>query len=102
MLRLPHALRAGLLFAPLIAACNHAPPIPVAPPAPLSDSASAALTWVQSHLSPIALHDSTPTADERRGLLSLASGARILGLSELTEGTSQFPQIVQRARVTLS
>jgi len=102
MIRFPHALRFALLLAPLIAACNHAPPIPVAPPAPLSDSASAALTWVQSHLSPIALHDSTPTADERRGLLSFASGARILGLRELTEGTAQFPEIVRRALVTLS
>lgn len=85
-----------------MAACSHAPPPPPAPPAALSDSAAAALTWVQSHLSPIALHDSTPTADERRGLLSLAAGARVLGLSELTEGTAQFPEIVRRTLVTLA
>ena len=103
MTRLPNYLRPVLLLATsAIAACSHAPPVPPAPPPALSDSAAAALAWVQSRLSPIALHDSTPTADERRGLLSLAAGARILGLSELTEGTAQFPEIVRRTLVALS
>jgi len=91
------------LAASLVAsACSHPPPPPPAPPPALSDSAAAALTWVQSHVSPIVLHDSTPPADERRGLFALASGARILGLSELTEGTAQFPEIMRRTLVALA
>lgn len=95
-------LPALVIAAAAAAACSHAPPAPVLPPPPLSDSAAAALSWVQSHATPIAIHDSTPTADERRGLFALASGARVLGLSELTEGTAEFPEIVRRTLVTLS
>lgn len=84
------------------AACSHPPPPPPAPPPALSDSATAALAWVESHAAPIALHDSTPSADERRGVAAIASGARILGLSELTEGTAEFPEVVRRTLVALS
>jgi erythromycin esterase len=84
------------------AACHHPPPPPPAPPPALSDSGAAALTWVSAHVSPIALHDSTPSAEERRGIFALASGARILGLSELTEGTAEFPEVVRRTLVTLT
>ena len=83
-------------------ACHKAPPPP--PPAPrvLGDSATAALQWVQAHAGGINLADSTPGADERRQIAALASGARILGFSELTEGTSEFPEIVLRALVALA
>src|SRR5262245_3967840 len=90
------------IAAALAAACNHPPPAPPAPPPALSDSAAAALTWVQSHLSPIAIHDSTPSAEERRGVAAVASGARILGISELTEGTAEFPDVVRRTLIALS
>ena len=83
------------------ASCSHPPPPPPVPPPALSDSAAAALTWVDSHVSPIVLRDSTPPAEESRGLAALASGARILGLSELTEGAAEFPEIVRRTLVTL-
>jgi len=92
------ALAAGVAAA----ACHHPPPPPPTPPPALSDSGAAALTWVESHVSPIALHDSTPSAEERRGIFALASGARILGLSELTEGTAEFPEVVRRTLVTLA
>lgn len=83
-------------------ACSHAPPPPPTPPPALSDSASSALSWVQSHAIPIALADTTAGAEERRGIASIAAGARILGLSELTEGTAQFPEIVLRTLVALT
>jgi len=101
--RFPNRLtRIALAASVAAAACNHPPPPPPAPPPALSDSGAAALTWVESHLSPIALHDSTPSAEERRGIFALASGARILGLSELTEGTAEFPEVVRRTLVTLA
>lgn len=85
-----------------VAGCHSAPPPP--PPAPrvLGDSAAAALQWVQSHDTPIALADSVPGADERRQIGALASGARIIGFSELNEGTSEFPEIVLRTLVALA
>ncbi len=92
----------AILFTMLVAACNHAPPPPPAPPPPLTDSATAALTWVQSHMSPIVLRDSTPPADESRGVAAIASGARILGFSELTEGAAEFPEVVRRTLVVLA
>jgi erythromycin esterase-like protein len=92
------ALAAGVAAS----ACHHPPPPPPAPPPALSDSGAAALNWVQSHVSPIALRDSTASAEERRGIFALASGARILGLSELTEGTAEFPEVVRRTLVTLA
>src|SRR5512146_2599072 len=83
----------------LLSACHSAPPPP--PPAPrvLGDSAAAALQWVETHASAIALADSTPAAAERQQLGALVSGARIVGFSELTEGTNEFPGVVLRTLV---
>ncbi|HTJ22929.1 MAG TPA: erythromycin esterase family protein [Gemmatimonadaceae bacterium] len=98
--------RGRALMAPTIAvlwlACHSAPP--PAPPAPraLGDSAAAALRWVQSHTAPIVLADSTPGSEERTRIATIASGARIVGFSELTEGTGEFPEIVRRSLVTLA
>ena len=98
--------RGRALMAPATAlfwlACHSAPP--PAPPAPraLGDSASAALRWVQSHAGPVVLADSTPGSEERTRIAAIASGARIVGFSELTEGTSEFPEIVRRSLVTLA
>src|SRR5215831_7291411 len=99
---LSRASKLALAASVVAASCSHPPPPPPAPPPALSDSAAAALTWVESHLSPIALRDSIPSADERRGLAAIASGARIVGLSELTEGTAEFPEIVRRTLVALT
>ena len=48
------------------------------------------------------LADSTPGSEERTRIAAIASGARIVGFSELTEGTSEFPEIVRRSLVTLA
>ncbi len=102
--RLDHSRASTAVLLTILAAsaCNHPPPPPPAPPPPLTDSASAALTWVQSHATPIVLHDSTPPEEERHGLAAIASGARILGFSELTEGTAEFPEVVRRSLIVLS
>ena len=86
----------------LVSACHSAPPPPPPAPRPLGDSASAALQWVAAHASPIALADSTPGAGERMQLGALVAGARIVGFSELTEGTSEFPEVVLRTLVALA
>ena len=93
------ALIGGLLLA---GACHRAPPPPPPAPRALGDSASAALQWVQTHNAAITLADSVPAADERRQIGALAAGARIVGFSELTEGTSEFPEIVLRTLVALA
>lgn len=98
--------RGRALVAPATAllwlACHSAPPPPPPAPRALSDSAAAAVRWVQSHVGPIVLADSTPGSDERARIATIASGARIVGFSELTEGTSEFPEIVRRSLVTLA
>ena len=86
----------------LLAACHSAPPPPPPAPHPLGDSAAAALQWVQAHSGAFTLADSVPGADERRQIGALAGGARIVGFSELTEGTSEFPAIVLRTLVALA
>lgn len=86
----------------VLAACHGAPPPPPPAPRALGDSAAAALQWVQAHDAPIVLADSTPTADERHEIGALAAGARIVGFSELSEGTSEFPEIVLRTLLTLA
>lgn len=89
----------GLLLA---GACHRAPPPPPPAPPALGDSAASALQWVQAHDTPIALTDSTPGPDERRQIGALAAGARVVGFSELTEGTSEFPALVLRTLVALA
>ncbi|HEY5062280.1 MAG TPA: erythromycin esterase family protein [Gemmatimonadaceae bacterium] len=96
----PPALTLGAIA--IAAACHSAPPPPPPVIAPLSDSASAALQWVQANAVPIAVGDSSaPGADAAR-LAALAGDARIIGISELTEGTHQFPSVVQRALFALA
>ena len=101
-LALRSALALPLALLGIIAACHSAPPPPPPAPRALGDSAAAALRWVESHDAPLVLTDSTPSAEERRAIGALASGARIVGFSELTEGTSEFPEIVLRTLVALS
>jgi erythromycin esterase-like protein len=101
-----HMNRLQLVFATLIAlgvaACHSAPPPPPPPPAPLSDSANAALQWVQSHAVPFDAADSVPGAAERNALYAITSGARIIGFSELNEGTHEFPNVMRRAVIALA
>jgi erythromycin esterase len=85
-----------------IAACHSAPPPPPAPPPPLSDSATAALRWVQSHTESFVIADSVASSTERARIVALLGDARIIGVSELTEGTAQFPDIIGRTLFALT
>jgi erythromycin esterase len=84
------------------AACHSAPPAPIAPPPPLNDSASAALRWVQSHADAFSSADSVPTSGERAQVVAVVGDARIVGVSELTEGTHEFPNIIRRMLLSLA
>lgn len=93
----------ALGFAGVVAAaCRSKPETPPPPPPPLSDSAAAALTWVNGHSTPFQPADSVASPAERDFLLALASGARILGFSELTEGTHEFSYAIRRALFALA
>src|SRR5438045_1207134 len=96
------AITATSALALAISACRSAPPPPPPAPVPLSDTANAALQWVQAHNGPFTPGDSTASADERARVFSLTSGARIIGFSELNEGTHEFPYVVRRAVIALA
>lgn len=85
-----------------IAACHSAPPPPPPPSVPLSDSAAAALQWVESHAVSINADDSVASPAERNELYALTSGARIVGFSELNEGTREFTYLVRRSLFALA
>lgn len=86
----------------LAAACSHAPPPPPPTPRQLTDSESAALRWVDSHASPAAAADSTASATEQQAIRAITDGARIIGISELTEGTAEFPLMIRRTLFELA
>src|ERR1700744_2754547 len=78
-------------------ACHSPPPAPPPAPVPLSDSATAALRWVGSHEGTAAPDDSVAGLAERNAIFALTAGARIIGFSELNEGTHEFPYAIRRA-----
>ena len=80
----------------LAAACSRKQPQVTIAPAPLDDSSRAALRWVESHRMPLAMLDSARPAADRAPLLAFVGNARVLGVSELTEGTHEFPRIMQQ------
>jgi len=82
-------------------ACHSAPPPTVPPPPPLSDSATSALQWVQAHDEEFAIADSVPSNTERARIISLVGDARIIGVSELTEGTRELPNIIRHMLLSL-
>src|SRR4051812_47209664 len=80
----------------VVVACHSAPPPPpVAPPVPLSDSATSAVQWVQGHAQQFSVADSIPSSAERARIVALAGNAQIIGVSELTEGTRELPMIIR-------
>jgi erythromycin esterase len=95
-------IRAVLSAIAVVSACHSAPPPPPPAPVPLSDSAAAAVRWVEAHAAPFGASDSVASASERRSLIALAGDAKIVGFSELTEGTHEFPLIIRRALFTLA
>jgi erythromycin esterase-like protein len=77
-------------------ACHSSkPPAVVLPPPPLNEAQSAALRWVESHAIPITILDTLRPAADRMPFLTFVGNARVLGVSELTEGTHQFAGIIQ-------
>ncbi len=86
-----------------LAACTKAPPPP--PPTPnvaLTDSASAALHWVTNHVLALSATDSVESAQDRASAAAIAGDARIIGVSELTEGTHEFPILIRRLLFALA
>ena len=86
----------------LASACHSNAPVVVAPPRQLSDSAAAALRWVDAHAVPLTVRDSTQLIFDRAPLLTFVGNARMLGVSELTEGTHQFGSMMLSMLQTLS
>jgi erythromycin esterase-like protein len=95
-------LLAALVATAAVEACRSTPAPPPPAPVPLNDSATAALSWVQAHAAPFAPDDSVASAAERAAIFSLTSGARIIGVSELNEGTHELPYAIRRALFTLA
>ena len=84
-------------------ACHSSkPPAVVLPPPPLNDAQSAALRWVESHAIPVTILDSLRPAADRTPFLTFVGNARVLGVSELTEGTHQFAGIMEEILSALS
>ena len=84
------------------AACHSSKPAVVLPPPPLNDAQAAALRWVESHAIPVTILDSLRPAADRTPFLDFVGNARVLGVSELTEGTHQFAGIMQMILSALS
>ncbi len=89
-------------IAAVVISCHKAPPPPPPPPRALSDSASAALRWVEPKVITFQSGDSVAAQTERSFLSSLAANARVIGFSELNEGTHEFPYIVRRTVLALA
>jgi erythromycin esterase len=56
---------------------------------------------VQAHGDEFAIADSVPSSSERARLISLVGDARIIGVSELTEGTRELPMIIRHMLLSL-
>jgi erythromycin esterase-like protein len=86
-----------------VSSCSKTPPAPPPAPVPLTDSAVAAVSWVQSNATGFTPDDSTAAnAPERARIYELTSGARVIGFSELVEGTHELPYIMRRTLLALA
>lgn len=94
-----------LLVAVLATAGCHSskPQLPPPPPPPLSDSAAAALRWIDAHAVSMATLDSTRADSQREAFVQFAGdGVKVLGVSELVEGTREFSRLMQSMLATLA
>ncbi len=82
--------------------CHSNAPVVVPPPRQLSDSAAAAVRWVDAHAVPVTVRDSTQLIIDRAPFVAFVGNARALGVSELTEGTHQFGAMMLSMLQTLS
>ena len=70
---------------------------------PLTDAAVAAGQWAHANAVGFTPDDSTRANDpERVKLYSLTAGARVIGFSEMVEGTHELPYIMRRALLALA
>jgi erythromycin esterase len=86
----------------LASACHSNKPDVVVAPLPLSDEAAAALRWVDAHAVPLTILDADRPAADRSPFLTFVGNARVLGVSELTEGTHEFAGIMRMILAALS
>jgi erythromycin esterase len=92
----------ALLASAAAAGCRSNRPAVALPPPPLSDSAAAALRWVDAHAIPLAMFEETRPASDRTPIVTFVGNARVVGVSELTEGTHEFAGIMQEILAALS
>jgi erythromycin esterase len=71
------------------------------PPVPLDDSSAAALRWVDERAMGIET-DSTHITDARVVWAPIVRDVRILGVSELNEGTHEFPVMIRHLLLELA
>jgi erythromycin esterase len=64
-------------------------------PVPLEPAGAVALAWIDQHASPITIADSGRATIDGAALHSFVGNARIIGISELTEGTREFPALIR-------
>jgi len=57
---------------------------------------------VQGHAQEFTIADSIPSSSERARLVALVGDAQIVGVSELTEGTRELPNIIRRLVLSLA
>ena len=69
---------------------------------PLEPAGAVALEWVDQHATPISVSDSGRITVDAAALNAFVSGARIVGISELTEGTREFPALIKSLIWTLA
>jgi erythromycin esterase len=75
--------------------CRRAAPRPAAAPVPLEAAGAQALAWIDQHATPITIADSSRADIDANVIHTFAGDARIVGISELTEGTREFPLVIK-------
>jgi erythromycin esterase len=77
-------------------ACSQKKAIPlVVAPVVLEPNGALALEWVDQHATPITVSDSGRVTVDSAALHAFVADARIIGISELTEGTREFPALMK-------
>ncbi len=82
--------------------CQHAPTAAAPVVLPLSQAGAIAAQWVQAHAMTVAVADSATPGVNRSALAAFAGDARVVGVSELTEGTREFPAVMRHLLFALA
>jgi erythromycin esterase len=90
-----HTHSALLALALAGTACSHKAPVAVvAAPVTLEPAGALAIEWIDQHAKPINVDSARITIDPAT-LHAFVADARIIGISELTEGTREFPALIK-------